>query len=321
MAVVRAIILGFWILGLHTGCLEKVEGIPKPLDPRFYASDMNRASPNGDDPNGGGGGGGGGAADPFASYSGDTVLLAGNITSENSESIDVDFRIPDASAPGGMSGQGKLLLEAPGAFSLPVPKDLGMLEIQAFQDLDGDGPTGDDPFAQVQLQIKGDDLLTINLELVAGARTNMQHQEMPSAEKGGTASPAPPGDGVPDNPDPFGGVPGDRIKLRGKLICEGCPLVDLDIFQPDENAPGGRSMIGKMKLPAGEYVLEVPQNFGYLILEAFVDYDADGPGEGDRMGSYKKNPLKISRSDLSDIDIELIIPEDGRMPMGPQSPQ
>ena len=65
----------------------------------------------------------------------------------------------------------------------------------------------------------------------------------------------------------------------------------------------------------------MPQSFGYLILEAFVDYDADGPGEGDRMGSYQENPVKISRSDLSDIDIELVIPEDGRMPMGPQPPQ
>ena len=152
MYTVRAMILICMVGGL-TGCLEKVEGIPKPLDPRFFASDMNRASPNGDDPNGGGGGGGGGAADPFASYSGETVMIAGNIVSQNQESIDVDFRIPDASAPGGMSGQGKLLLGAPGAFSLSVPKDLGMLEIQAFQDLDGDGPTGDDPFAQLQLQI------------------------------------------------------------------------------------------------------------------------------------------------------------------------
>lgn len=312
--------LRFLLLVLCTGCLEKTTGIPTPLDPRFFASDNNRASPGGDDPNAGGGGGGG-SSDPFSSYSGDTVLISGDLIAESQESIDMDFRVPDASAPGGMAGQGKLLLEAPGAFSLSVPKDLGMLEIQAFQDLDGDGPTGDDPFAQVQLQIKDEDMLGLSIELVAGARLNMQHQEMPSPEEGGKHMAAPAGDGVPDNPDPFGGYSGSRVKLSGKLICDGCPLVDLDLFQPDENAPGGRSMLGKMKLPPGEYVLEVPQNFGYLILEAFVDYDADGPGEGDRMGSYQKNPVKISRSDLNDIDIELVIPEDGRMPMGPQPPQ
>ena len=133
--------------------------------------------------------------------------------------------------------------------------------------------------------------------------------------------PGPSGNGAPENPDPFGGYSGPRIKLAGKLICPDCPFIDLDLFQPDENAPGGRSMIGKMKLPPGDYELEVPQGFGYLILEAFVDYDEDGPGAGDRMGSYQKNPVQISRSDLLDIDIELVIPEDGRMPMGPQTPQ
>ena len=299
-------------------CLEKTTGIPTPLDPRFFASDQNRAAPEGDDPNAGGGGSG--ASDPFSSYTGDTILLSGSILSDSQESIDVDFRIPDATAPGGMAGQGKLLLGSPGVFSLSVPKGLGMLEIQAFQDLDGDGPTGDDPFAQIQLQITDQDQLNLAITLVAGARMNMHHQEMPSPEKGGQHMNAPAGDGVPDNPDPFGGYSGNRIKLSGRLLCEGCPLVDLDLFQPDENSPGGRTMIGKMKLPPGPYELEVPQGFGYLILEAFVDYDADGPGAGDRMGSYNKNPLKISRSNLAEIDIQLVIPEDGRMPMGPQPP-
>jgi len=306
------------LLGISTllmaGCLEKTTGIPQKLDPRFFASDQNRANPEGSDPNSGGGGG---SADPFSSFSGDTIQISGEIFTASQESIDIDFRIPDPSSPGGMSGQGKLLLDKPGTFSLAVPQDLGLLEIQAFQDLEGDGPTGDDPFAQVELQIKEEDIVGISIQLVAGARMEMQHTENPAPKEGAEQD----ADGIPENPDPFVGYKGNRITLSGKLICEGCPRVDLDLFQPDENAPGGRRMIGKMKLPPGEYVLDVPQGFGYLILEAFVDYDADGPGEGDRMGSYLQNPIQISRSNLDDIDIELVIPEDGRMPMAPQPPQ
>ena len=62
-------------------------------------------------------------------------------------SIDLDFRTPDPSAEGGMKGQGKLLLERPGVFSLEIPKGTGLVEIQAFQDIQGDGPSFDDPFA------------------------------------------------------------------------------------------------------------------------------------------------------------------------------
>jgi len=301
------------------GCLEKTTGIPQKLDPRFFASDRNRGTPEGNDP---AATGAKRSSDPFSSYSGETILVSGALISEAQGSIDIDFRIPDPTAPGGMAGQGKLLMSEPGAFSLEVPKNLGLLEVQAFQDLDGDGPTGDDPFAQVQLQVKEEDFLGLSIQLVAGARMNMQHQEMPPPEEGGQNDMgAPAGSGVPDNPDPFVGYSGNRITLSGKLICEGCPLVDLDLFMPDENSPGGRQMIGKMKLPAGAYEIEVPQGFGYLILEAFVDYDEDGPGVGDRMGAYQQNPIQISRSDLQNIDIELVIPEDGRMPMGPQPPQ
>ena len=40
-------------------------------------------------------------------------------------------------------------------------------------------------------------------------------------------------------------------------------------------------MLGKMKLQEGPYVIMVPENFGLLVLEAFVDFDANGPGVGD----------------------------------------
>lgn len=301
---------------LMMGCLEKTTGIPQKLDPRFFASDQNRADPNGN----GSGAGGGGASDPFSSYSGETIQISGEVFSEAQESIDIDFRIPDPTAQGGMAGQGKLLMEKPGTFSLAVPKNLGLLEIQAFQDLEGDGPTGDDPFAQLELEIESKDLVSIPIKLIVGARVEMQHSDTPPPE-GMEHMAMPGGDGTPENPDPFVGYTGNRVTVSGTLICDGCPRVDLDLFQPDENSPGGRRMLGKMKLPPGPYQLEVPQGFGYILLEAFVDYDEDGPGKGDKMGAYPKNPIQISRSNLENIDIELVIPEDGRMPMAPQPPQ
>ena len=121
---------------------------------------------------------------------------------------------------------------------------------------------------------------------------------------------------VTENPDPFGGMAGNRVSLSGNLSCAiACSAIDLDLFTPDEQSPGGRRMIGKMKLQSGEYVVMVPENFGPLILEAFVDFSGDGPGVGDLMGVSEENPITIGTLAIANVDIHLESTTDGKMPM------
>ena len=145
---------------------------------------------------------------------------------------------------GGMAGKGKILLERPGEFKLAVPKDLGSLELQAFQDIDSDGPNASDPFAQTTIDVAGEDIEGVELILVVGARGAAPvHQEV-APEQGGEMP-----KGIPENPDPFGGVAGNRVELSGVIQCaQTCSSVDLDIFVPDDQSPGGRKMLGKMKI-------------------------------------------------------------------------
>ena len=65
---------------------------------------------------------------------------------------------------------------------------------------------------------------------------------------------------IPDNPDPFGGAV-MRIELSSNIICALLiASVDLDVFVPDEQSPGGRKMLGKMKLQEKvTYVIMVPE--------------------------------------------------------------
>jgi len=291
---------------LLMACLEQVTGEEIPLDPRYYEAVEEKRGSSTE---------GGGSSTPFSSESGEKIKVSGMVLSDNEMSIDIDVRIPDATAPGGMAGKGKILLERPGVFELMVPKELGKLELQAFQDIDSDGPNGEDPFAQLFLDVAEQDLLDVEIILIAGARgAAPEHSTAPPG------SPSELGAGIPDNPDPFGGSAGDRIEMTGTLLCEGCPRIDLDLFAPDQSSPGGRRMLGKMKLNAGEYVIMVPQNYGALILEAFIDFNEDGPGEGDMMGYYENNPVVIEDQNISGVDIELIYPEDGRMPMKEEPP-
>jgi hypothetical protein len=292
-----------WLLGI-LGCLERVTGEEIPLDPRFYAAVEEARGSEAQ---------GGGSSVPFSSIKTEKVSVKGIVVSEDDMAVDIDVRVPDPTAPGGMAGKGKILLERPGEFELMVPIDLGSLELQAFQDIDSDGPNATDPFAQVTISVEDQPIDDVQLTLVVGARGAAPvHQEVQPEQSGEMPK------GIPENPDPFGGVAGNRIELTGTLACEQtCNGIDLDLFAPDDNSPGGRKMLGKMKLQEGEFVIMVPENFGPLVLEAFVDFGGDGPGVGDLMGVYESNPVVIGTSTVQDIHIDLTQSADGKMPMQP----
>jgi hypothetical protein len=291
-----------WTLLLLGGCwLERVTGEAVPLDPRFYEA-VEKAQ---GDP-----GVGGGSAIPFAAVDGPKVTVRGVLASTSTGAIDIDVRTPDPSQPGGVKGHGKLLVDGPGPFTLEVPAGLGPLELQAFQDLDSDGPGGADPFGQTVLTIADSEVDAGTLTLLAGARgtgsSGPVHQEMPAGAPGG----APMGNGgggsvLPSGPDPFASFEGPRIEVSGTLTFAGPGVIDLDLFQPDAASTGGRRMLGKLKRPAGAYSLSVPANFGPLIMEAFVDEKGDGPSLSDPSGTTRPSPLPIAAEDIVAVDITL----------------
>ena len=344
---------------LLAGCwLEKVTGKPVPLHPDFYeAVEAVQGDP----------GVGGGDAVPFYDHEGDTVVVRGIVSSPTEGTIEIDVRTPDPMEEGGVKGHGKIQLEGIGEFELTVPKGLGSLELQAFQDLEADGPGSDDPFAQLTLEIGEEDVDEVVFELIPGARgttggpTHTEappgapggdpgggpvHEEVPPGggagpepgpdghseeghtegghtegghTEGGPDGEPPPGedDPAPGGIPPFVGLDGDTVTLSGTLLWEGAEpgaIIDLDLFRPSNTAGGGREMLGKLKLPAGEFAFEAPTDFGLLVLEAFVDIDGNGPGHGDPMGTYTGNPLSISGRDINGIQIQLVVTQTGHMP-------
>jgi hypothetical protein len=80
-------------------------------------------------------------------------------------------------------------------------------------------------------------------------------------------------------------------------------------------------MLGKLKLPVGDFSFSAPASFGPIILEAFIDIENNGPGEGDPMGRYDGNPISIGRRDISGVLITLAVTSDGRMPGDTTPPQ
>lgn len=235
------------------------------------------------------------AGPPFATYDGPTVTLAGVVRSEHAGAVDIDIRVPDAAAPGGMRQEGKLRLEGPGVFELAVPRGHGAIELEAFQDRDANGPDDTDPYGRLGLEV-GERDLQAAIDLVDGGRAL-------AAAQG--AAPGAGGAAGPGQGDPFPSYKGERVQIRGTLRYAGEHLVDLDLFKIDPASPGGRSIAGKLKVKPGEYSFAAPRDFGQMEIEAFVDIDGDGPSANDPVGRYADNPLTVGSDDLSGIDIEI----------------
>jgi hypothetical protein len=289
---------------LMMGCLEKVTGIAVPLDPRFY-EDLNQVEAGAM----GSAAGNGAPSTPFADYTGDTVTVSGTIEAEEDLPVELDVRVPDPTAEGGVRGMGKLSLPGPGTFELVVPEDLGMVEIQAFQDPDVDGPGGDDAFAELKLNVGDADLDGVLLQLVAGARGAPPTHIAAPPGAGSDQGPPPSGSAARVSADPFADFEGDRVQVSGNLNYDGVEDIDLDLFAPDADAPGGRAFIGKLKRKAGLFDLAVPVVIGSLEIEAMVDRDGDGPSAGDPRARYAGNPISLEAGDVVGVDLFLGVQE------------
>jgi hypothetical protein len=108
------------------------------------------------------------------------------------------------------------------------------------------------------------------------------------------------------------GVEGPRVTLSGELVWPQGGTIDLDLFRPDDRASGGRRPLGKLKLPPGPFEIAVPEGYGPLVLEAFIDLAQDGPGVGDPRGCSPGGAVVVGGSDIDGVVIELSVAADGK---------
>lgn len=269
-------------------CLERTTGQPKPLDPRFVANapgSGGAGEEHAHDPNAG-------PAGPFDDFKGPMVTLRGTLVGAQALGVDLDLRSPDPSAPGGNKHLGKVQLEGLGPFELQVPRGYGLLTIEAFQDLNDDGPGDDDPFATTELKVGDEDLAGVLLTLEVGGRA--KHFSAKSSTG-----------------DLFRTHEGDWVLLSGEVRSPSAAPVDLDLRVMDPASQTGDAFLGKLVLPGpGPYELRLPAGFGALAIEAFQDQGGDGPSPDD---TYDRVDLVVGAVPLAH-DFELM--EGGRGPQG-----
>lgn len=288
------------------GCLEKVTGEDVPLDPRFTAG--HDGDGTGADGGGGGGAGAGPGAecDPYADYKGDMVTVTGTIASEATIQVQIDVAVPDAKAPGGQTRTGCVRMPLPGKFEFKVPADLTELDLQAFQDPDGNGPSEMDPFAAGVVHIDGKDPDPVDLTLIVGQRGKPNNPDGGPPE-GGTpsATPAPPG--APGGSATAAVFPdGPMVTLSGTVQATLPGDISLDFFKHDEGSAGGRTFLFKQQVHPGAWSAQFPKDYGPIEIDAYQDPKGDGPTEGDPICHYDKNPVMVGSEDVSGLNLLIL---------------
>lgn len=235
---------------------------------------------------------------PFPDHTGAWTTLRGQIGSATAGPVAIDLRLPDPGSQTGDRYLGKVQLAATGPFELAVPRDLGKLVMEVFQDLSGDGPSADDPYARAEVIVGDVEVLDVAFALEPGAYRG----------GGQPAQQAGPGGGLNPSAAPMFKDLGARpVTISGTiaLVGEAAPLVDLDVFSADPNAPGGRRFLGKLKVAPGPFSFQAPSGFGALELEAFVDKDGDGPTPTDPFGACPGNPIRVGDADIEGLVLQV----------------
>lgn len=276
-----------WAL-LLLGCLERVTGEVVPLDSRFTAQVQMGT---GDDT-----GGPGheqvehemalheevGPPKPFEDVEGPKLLLKGVVQGGQSEmAVELDLAQTASDQPGGLNNLGKIILAGPGPFELPVPKGVGELILRAFQDPDADGPSSTDAYGEARVTVKEEEPPLVTMELVVGGLEQAFGHVAAPPGAGSDHAPHPTDGGGSGDMSPFANYEGEFTTIRGVLKWGGDEVIDVDLFTEDSDQPGGRRLLGKFKLSAGAFSLDVPTEYGLVQLDVFADLASDGPSVGD----------------------------------------
>lgn len=297
---------------LFLGCLEQVTGEDVPLDPRFAS--QGAADGEGGAPTTGGGAGAQPAASegqptpappagdgkptgpnpmgeaPYGDVSGEKFTLSGTVIATDPSPVRIDVCEPDVGAQGGIKRVGAVNLgSGPGAFTIQVPTEVETLILQAFQDPQKDGPSEQDPYAEVTLQLNGSAPAPIELRLEVGARGRASGSPQPAAGAGGDSL------SFPDGP---------KVALSGQVLGATSPNVVIDVFRLDAASGAGRTYVGKIRPVNGVFSADFPVDYGAVELEAYQDLTGDSRTSDDIAAPYSLNPVSIGSVPVPDIKIQ-----------------
>ncbi len=189
----------------------------------------------------------------------------------------------DAAAPGGNRRVGRDNVAGPGRHTLSVPASGVSFRVEAFIDVDNDGPSDADPSAAATVA-------PAKWGREASLALGVGNPVRPAG--GGAAAAAPSG------PD-LG--PGPKVRVGGKITASDPSRVKVDVFRVDAAAKGGREFLLKVEPRGAAWSVELPVDFGKIEIDAYLDAAGDGP-TGDDPHVLRDN-IVVGNAPLMDLHL------------------
>ena len=136
----------------------------------------------------------------------------------------------------------------------------------------------------------------------------------PNAQPGGPPT-DPNGGGAPGSGPPAGSrpaptgftlTPGEGVKLSGTVTYSGSAkgTIRVDFLRNPEGSPYPELMHSVELTEPGPWEVEVPKNFGALMIVGFIDADNNGPSPGEPSASNRE-PMSVGAQPVKGIELAL----------------
>ena len=114
-----------------------------------------------------------------------------------------------------------------------------------------------------------------------------------------------------DRTRPFSDHQGSTVTIRGTVQAPSDGPIDVDVWVPDPEAPGGVSPQRKIRLAGpGEFSLSAPVGLGKLELQAFQSGGSEGPSSQTPFASAW---LEVAETDLTVALVLAVGAREGRV--------
>lgn len=278
---------------LLNACIERITDVAVPLDPRFYAGGGDAANPSG---------AAGQLGVPWDGVSGERTDVTFVLSGTEAGTVQLDVTTPNAKSAGGVERIGRLESTEP-SLTLSVPAAVKTFTVEIFQDPGQDGPSADDPYATLEVDMAALPAGPIPVALVVGARP---------AAVGGAAG------GGGGAVEPWTGVTGDKVEFAAVIFSDAEGEVQVDVAVPDPSQPGGQARVGQLRLPVpGAFTLQVPTSVASFRLEAFQDQAGDGPDQTD---PYAELTVQVASIGTEPVPLTLVAGSRGAAGSGGSGP-
>lgn len=146
------------------------------------------------------------------------------------------------------------------------------------------------------------------------------NQPFTNASNGASTDPEQPQTVRNPNDARFSIVPGNSVTLSGTFRYEGESAGNYRIDVQKKEGSAAPMLVHAVEIDKpGDFAIEIPKNYGTILLLGFVDINSDGPS-GDDPSGYSDSHILVGEEDITGVVLEVALGNPLQTPPPPGGP-